>query len=68
MTLPFLAPSSAARSSRSSSPCASASARVAQKHPGQGDVLKLSQVAEVVLRGQALRTRPAEGLHRAFRA
>ena len=32
-----------------------------QEHPGQGDVLELAQVAEVVLSGQALLTRPAEG-------
>ena len=32
-----------------------------QKHPGQGDVLELAQVTEVVIRGQALLTCPAEG-------
>ena len=32
-----------------------------QEHPGQGDVLELAQVAEVVLGGQALLPRPAEG-------
>ena len=32
-----------------------------QEHPGQGDVLELAQVAEVVLGGQALLTRPVEG-------
>ena len=32
-----------------------------QEHPGQGDVLELAQVTEVVIDGQALLTRPAEG-------
>ena len=32
-----------------------------QEHPGQGDVLELAQVTEVVVDGQALLTRPAEG-------
>ena len=32
-----------------------------QEHPGQGDVLELAQVAEVVLGGQALLTRPVQG-------
>src|ERR1039457_4567406 len=31
-----------------------------QEHPGQGDVLELAQVAEVVVSGQALLTRPAQ--------
>src|SRR5439155_14496877 len=33
-----------------------------QEHPGQGNVLELAQVAEVVLNGQALLPRPVEGL------
>src|SRR5688572_28318784 len=32
-----------------------------QTYPGQGDVLKLAQVAEVVIGRQSLLTRPAEG-------
>ena len=32
-----------------------------QEHPGQGDVLELAEVGQVVVRGQALLTRPAEG-------
>src|SRR5262249_51182841 len=36
--------------------------RPGQEHPGQGDVLEFAQVAEVVLGGQALFTRPAKGL------
>ena len=36
-----------------------------QEHPGQGDVLELAQVAEVVLGGQALLPRPAERFDRA---
>src|SRR3712207_8130378 len=32
-----------------------------QEHPCQGDVLELAQVAEVVMGGQALLTRPAQG-------
>src|SRR6266508_5488782 len=32
-----------------------------QKYPGQSDVLELTQVAEVVLGGQSLLTRPAKG-------
>ena len=32
-----------------------------QKYSGQGDVLELAQVAEVILSGQSLLTRPAEG-------
>ena len=57
MTLPVRAPASAACSRRSRSPVASlqASARAlarvpGQEHPGQGDVLELAQVAEVVRR------------------
>ena len=32
-----------------------------QEHPGQGDVVELAQIAEVVVNRQALLTRPAEG-------
>ena len=32
-----------------------------QEYPGQGDVLELAQVAEVILGRQSLLTRPAEG-------
>ena len=32
-----------------------------QEHPGQGDVLELAQVRQVVISGQVLLTRPAEG-------
>ena len=32
-----------------------------QEHSGQGDVLELAQVAEVVMNRQALRPHPAEG-------
>src|SRR5207248_7462322 len=32
-----------------------------QEHPGQGDVLELAQVAEVIRYFQALLTRPVEG-------
>ena len=32
-----------------------------QEYPGQGDVLELVQVAEFVLNGQSLLTRPVEG-------
>ena len=31
------------------------------EHPGQGDMLELAHVAEVVMGGQALLTRPVEG-------
>ena len=57
MTLPVLSPCSAARRSRSKSRVASwtersaRSARTGQEHPGQGDVLELAQVAEVVRSG-----------------
>ena len=36
--------------------------RPGQEHPGEGDVLELAQVAEVVLDGEASLTRPAERL------
>ena len=71
MTLPVRSPSSAARRRRSRSRVASEMdplgpvGRVpGQQHPGEGDVLELPQVAELVLDGQALLARPAEGRHR----
>ena len=69
MTLPVRSPSSAAWRRRCRSPVASCHGALCalalvlgQERPGQGDVLELAQVAEVVLNGQALLTRPAEGV------
>src|SRR5712691_1149083 len=62
MTLPVLAPSSAARRSRSSSRIRVRHGTAGEEHPGKGDVLELAQVTEVVFNGQSLRTRPAKGL------
>ena len=65
MTVPIRPPASAAASSRSSSAVASASGRppprcrvVGEEDPGQGDVLVLAQVRQVVAGGQAGAARP----------
>ena len=68
MTLPVRPPSSAAgggapaaRSPRRIEP-SSRSAVTGEEHPGEGDVLELAQVAELVVDGQAPLPRPAERL------
>ena len=66
MTLPVLCPSSplAGGGPGAGSPpgwSALHARRVpCQEHPGQGDVLELAQVAEVIVSGQTVLTRPAE--------
>ena len=75
MTLPVLPPASAAASSRcSKSGRLGQRALVAvgrvprQEHPGQGDVLELPHVRQVVVHGQALLPGPAEGFAHLARA
>jgi hypothetical protein len=53
MTVAIRSPASAASRRRGAS---------RQQHPGQGDVLELAQITEVVLAGHALRPNPAEGV------
>lgn len=60
MTLPVLAPSSAAASRRSRRRGRLVDGAFGQQRPGQGDVLELAHVAELVGGGQASLTRPAE--------
>ena len=67
MTLPVLAPASAASRRRSNSragswrpPSTRSLVVLGQKHPGEGDVLVLVQVAEVVIGGEPTLAHPAE--------
>ena len=67
MTRPVLRPSSAAQQEALQEPGRLVKGRLRtlalmprQEQPDQGDVLELAQVAEVVINGQALLTRPAE--------
>ena len=67
MTRPVLPPSSAAAQQALQEPGRLVNGGLrtlilvpGQEHPGQGDVLELAQVDEVVVDGQALLTRPAE--------
>ena len=68
MTLPVRPPSSAAAGGAPAAraPAGRSAGALApvlrEQQPGQGDVLELAQVAELVLGGQALVARPAEGV------